>query len=87
MPFIQRANVILEVPEDSIDYYLDRGYNMIDANGKVLQEAVPTDLGTLKSAYVSNKKLIEEKNKQIIDLQNEVKLLTSQLKAAKKKQQ
>lgn len=86
MAFIQRANVILEVEDDTIEYYMARGYNQIDENGNILKEAVPTDVGALRLAYVSNKHAIEEKDAKILELQNEVNLLTAEIKALKKKQ-
>lgn len=65
---VQRANVILQISEDSVNRYLDQGYNVIDASGKVIKESVPNDIGALRKAYVEYKKKIDELQKIIEEL-------------------
>ena len=57
---IERGNVVLKVQEHEVQRYLKLGYNVTDETGKVLQEALPNDLGTLQRYYVEHKKKIEE---------------------------
>lgn len=57
---IERGNVVLKVQEHEVQRYLKLGYNVTDNTGKVLQEALPNDLGTLQKYYVEHKKRIEE---------------------------
>ena len=57
---IERGNVVLKVQEHEVQRYLKLGYNVTDNTGKVLQEAIPNDLGTLQRHYVDSKKRIEE---------------------------
>lgn len=57
---IERGNVVLKVQEHEVQRYLNLGYNVTDNTGKVLQEAIPNDLGTLQRHYIENKKRIEE---------------------------
>jgi 23S rRNA maturation mini-RNase III len=57
---IERGNVVLKVQEHEVQRYLKLGYNVTDNTGKVLQEALPNDVGTLQKAYVEQKKRIEE---------------------------
>lgn len=57
---IERGNVVLKVQEHEVQRYLKLGYNVTDETGKVLQEALPNDLGTLQKFYVEHKKRIEE---------------------------
>ena len=44
---VQRANVILQISPQQVDYYLNQGYNVINAKGEVVQASVPKDVGTL----------------------------------------
>lgn len=61
---VQRANVILQISPQQVDYYLNQGYDIINAKGEVVQASVPKDVGTLQKAYVDHLKEIEElKNK------------------------
>ena len=60
MAFVQRANVILEVSDDDVDYYYNKGYNQIDAQGNIVKEAIPTDVYVLQSAYMRHIHDIEE---------------------------
>ena len=57
---IERGNVVLRVQEHEVQRYLKLGYNVTDDTGKVLQEAIPNDLGTLQKHYVESRKKIEE---------------------------
>lgn len=57
---VRRANVVLKIKDFELKRYLDMGYNQIDETGKVIQEAIPTDVNTLKKAYVDMKKRIAE---------------------------
>lgn len=65
---VQRANVILQVSTDQIDYYLSQGYNVIDEGGNVIKASVPRDLGTLQKAYVENAETIEALKKELAEL-------------------
>lgn len=73
---IKRANVVLHVDEADINHYLELGYSVIDERGKVIKEAVPTDLKFLQTAYVKQKE-------EIASLKAEVDKLN--LKLAEKK--
>lgn len=66
---VQRANTILQVPEEWADRYLDQGYSIIDAHGNVVQSSIPKDVGTLQKAYFDHVKEIEELKKVIEELQ------------------
>lgn len=65
---VQRANAILQVPEEWVDRYLDQGYDIIDAHGNVIKASMPKDLGTLQKAYVDHIKEIEELKQQVEEL-------------------
>lgn len=65
---VQRANTILQVPEEWVDRYIDQGYDVLDSNGKVIQKSIPKDLGTLQKAYVEHTAKIKELEKEIEQL-------------------
>ena len=68
MAYIQRANVVLQVKDSEVDYYINLGYNEITKDGKVIKETMPTDIHTLQKYYVDNKKKIAELEAEIAKL-------------------
>lgn len=66
---VQRANVILQISPQQVDYYLNQGYNVINAKGEVVQASVPKDVGTLQKAYVEHLQEIEELKDKIKKLE------------------
>lgn len=65
---VQRANVILDVPEEWLDRYLDEGYSVIDAKGNIIRSAIPKDVGTLQKAYLEHTQKIKELEEEIEQL-------------------
>lgn len=76
---VQRANVILDVPEEWVDRYIDEGYDVIDNKGNVIKKSIPRDLGTLQKAYIDHIHKIEELESEI----EELKTKAEQLKVKK----
>lgn len=70
MKYVKRANVVLEVEDDSVPYYLERGYSVLDENGNIAVQAIPTDLGELRKFYVEATAKIEQLEKRIAELEN-----------------
>ena len=66
--YAQRGNQISRIEEQQIDALVEQGFNIVDENGKVLREAVPTDIVLLKKYYVEHKQRIEELEKEIASL-------------------
>ena len=66
---VQRANVVLQVSPQQVDYYLSQGYNAMNEKGEVIQASVPKDVGTLQKAYVDHLKEIEELKDKIKKLE------------------
>jgi regulator of replication initiation timing len=82
MAFVQRANVILEVADDDIQYYYQKGYNQIDEKtGKVILEAIPTDISVLRAKYMEHLKEIKELQAENEDLKKQLKKQTTKSKA------
>lgn len=73
---VQRANVILTVPEDEVEKYYEKGFNILDQYGNILKASVPSDKGTLQKELVSQKQENEKLLKEIAALkaQNEILL-------------
>lgn len=57
---VRRGNVILRVPEYQKQEYLAKGFDVITEDGKVLEATVPSDVNTLKRAYVKHLAKIKE---------------------------
>lgn len=75
---VQRANVVAKIDRSQLTEYKNKGYDVIDAQGNVIEKAVPTDVLTLQAEY-------KRQEKEILALRDEVKTLKAQLKDAKKK--
>lgn len=54
MAQVQRANVYLTIEEAEIPKYLAKGFNLLDASGRVVKQSVPTDIGTLQKAFTEH---------------------------------
>lgn len=75
---VQRANVVLQISPQQVDYYLNQGYNVIDEKGNVIQESIPRNLGELQKAYIDHIAEIES-------LKEEIRKLKEPKKPARKK--
>lgn len=62
MATVQRYNVILQVADDAdtIQRYMDKGFNVIDGKGHVIKEALPNEVGALQAKVVKLQKEIAE---------------------------
>lgn len=78
MAKVQRLNVILDVDNKDVDHYLAIGYNLVDAQGKIIKETMPSDVPTLQGLYREHKAKIEA-------LEAEVKALKLKLKEQESK--
>lgn len=72
MATVQRANVVLDIPDEEIDQYLELGYRVIDESGRVVKKMVLHDLPFLQKYYL-------ETEKKIVELEAKVKALQEQL--------
>ena len=48
---VRRANVVLDVPAEQKTEYLAKGFDVINANGQVVEATIPEDMNKLKTAY------------------------------------
>ena len=85
---IQRANVVLDIRKDNLEYYMEKGYNQVDLLGNVVTSAIPQDVNFLKTSYERDKQQIADLQKVVKDQNNtiaELLLEISNLKAKKSK--
>ena len=94
MAIVERGNVVLEVSDDDIQRYIDKGFNLTDGHGHILQEAIPNDIGALQKLVVTQKNEIDELKRQIekyksnlvIPLQNdEIEIIDDQIEQKPKR--
>ena len=78
---VERGNVVLKVQEHEVKHYLNLGYNVTDDAGKVLQAAIPNDLGTLQKHYVESEKRIAELEATVAKLSAENSALAASAKS------
>lgn len=65
---VQRANVVLHISPQQVDYYINQGYNIINERGEVIQSSVPKDIGVLQKAFVEHTAEIERLKSEIEEL-------------------
>lgn len=46
---VRKANTILTIPEEQKDEYLSKGYDILGADGRVVEAATPQDVPTLQA--------------------------------------
>ena len=68
MIYAQKGNQVTKIEENQIASLLEQGFNIIDEKGSVLHRAVPTDLLSLKRAYVDNMRRIKELEEEVKSL-------------------
>jgi spore coat polysaccharide biosynthesis predicted glycosyltransferase SpsG len=69
-----KGNVELTIPSDEKAYYMRNGYSVIDANGKIVEEAMLQDVASLQVKVAELQKQLAEKDEEL-----------QKLKAANKK--
>ena len=73
----EKGNRVRQIEESEIQKYVEQGYTITDGKGTVIKETVPTDLNSLKLAYVQH---INE----IAVLKGKIDILAKELENAKK---
>lgn len=81
---VERGNVVLRVEDYEAQHYLSLGYNVTDETGAVIKASIPTDLGTLRSAYVEHISKIAALEKQVADLTSKLEAGTAEQAANSK---
>ena len=84
MARIQRYNVILDVADSEVGYYLNLGYSLLDNQGNVVKKAMSTDVRTLQKELIDANKLIEQLKAENEKLTNEIAELKSAASVADK---
>jgi len=82
---VQRANVVLQIHEQQLDYYLNQGFNVIDEKGEIIQESIPRDVGTLQKMYVEHTNEIKSLKEEIEALKEELARRNSRKKKTDEK--
>ena len=72
MAIVQRANVLLTVPDTEVDKYIAKGYSVLDASGNVIKQHVPTELIQLQKAYSDHVEQIKQLTSEIARLKSQL---------------
>lgn len=64
---VRKANTVLTVPDDEKASFLAKGYDVLGANGKVVEESTPTDTATLQAKYLELKAENEKLKKELAE--------------------
>ena len=67
---VQRANVVLDVRPDQKEYYMEKGFSVIDDKGKVIEEAISDNVDALKIQIKNLKEQIAKKDAEIEQLKS-----------------
>lgn len=72
MAIVERGNVVLEVSDDDIQRYIDKGYNLTDGHGTVIIKAIPNQVGELQSLVLKQEQEIEELKKLLEEYKSNI---------------
>lgn len=75
MIYAERGNRVKEIAEQDVQKYIEQGYTITNGVGQVIQNAIPTDMASLRLAYVQN----ATKIKELTDTINQLKAENVQL--------
>lgn len=67
---VRRANVLLRVPEQQKNEYLNKGFDVVGKDGEVLEHTTPSDANVLKREYIAQKKYIKELEEKLNSNEN-----------------
>ena len=67
---VQRANVVLDVRPEQKEYYMEKGFSVIDDKGKVIEEAISDNVDALKIQIKNLKEQIAKKDAEIEQLKS-----------------
>lgn len=79
---VVKGNVVLRVDDSMLDFYVNKGYTAKTLDGKIIKEAVPTDVNSLRQAYLRCKGEIKALEEKIKILEDELASKKSQSKVA-----
>ena len=65
---MKRLNSVLRVKPEQKQYYMNKGYSVIDAAGEVIEQAMSTDVHELQNQVRILTKELEAKNTEIAQL-------------------
>lgn len=65
MAIVERGNVVLEIDDDDIQRYLDKGYSVTNGKGVILQRTKMLSVGELHQIIAEKDAEIEELKKQL----------------------
>lgn len=68
MAIVERGNVVLEIADDDIQRYLDKGYSVTNGNGVIIQRTQMLSVGELHQIIAEKDAEIEELKKQLQEL-------------------
>lgn len=77
---VRRGNEYLTIPEDAVDRYIAKGYDVLDAVGNVVVESIPFDTVALRAAFTKH-------TTEIAALKSQIATLKAELAACKSKPQ
>lgn len=77
---VVKGNVVLRVDDSLLDFYVNKGYTAKTLAGEVIKEAVPTDVDSLRKAYIQSKGEIKALKEKINALNEEIASLKAQPK-------
>ena len=65
---MRRGGSYLHVPQDSVERYISKGYDVVDEDGNVIRGGNPNDVHSLKTAYDKALERIKELEEEVAQL-------------------
>lgn len=60
MAIVERGNAVLEIADDDVQRYIDKGFSLTDGHGNIIQRAIPNNVGELQRLVIKQQQEIDQ---------------------------
>lgn len=82
--YAEKGNKVKEIDESMIETCVQQGYKIVDAQGRLIQDTIPTDKDTLSLAYKQNAETIKKLKAEVQSLKETNEALNATIVNLKK---
>lgn len=84
---VRHGNKYLDIPADAVDRYIAKGYDVVDASGKVIVKSIPNDYNALRAEYEKALETIKSLEAEIAKLKEDKKVVKPIVKEEPKEEE
>ena len=83
---VRSGNKYLDIPADAVDRYVAKGYDVVDASGKVVVKSIPNEYNVLRAEYEKALETIKTLEAEIANLKADKKVVKPVVKEEPKEE-